>query len=76
MTAWQKSSFSGSGPDNSCVEVAAIGGLVRVRESDEPGTVITVPPASLRTLAILPLRAGAFDASGDVPLRGRGQGLR
>ncbi|QLE72810.1 DUF397 domain-containing protein [Streptomyces rectiverticillatus] len=75
MIAWQKSSFSGSGPDNSCVEVAAVGGLALIRESDEPDTVITTPPGSLRTL-IRALRAGASHAAVDVRFGGGVQGLR
>lgn len=40
MTTWQKSTFSGSGPDNDCVEVAAGDDLIRVRESDDPHVVL------------------------------------
>lgn len=37
---WQKSSFSGNGPGNDCVEVAAGDDLIRLRESDDPHTVL------------------------------------
>jgi uncharacterized protein DUF397 len=40
MTTWQKSTFSGSGPDNDCVEVAAGDTRIRLRESDDPHTVL------------------------------------
>ncbi len=48
--AWQKSSFSGAGQDNACVEMAAAGAAIAVRESEEPGTVITTEPGSLAAL--------------------------
>jgi hypothetical protein len=41
MTTWQKSSFSGSGPDNDCVEVAAGDPRIRLREGDDPHVVLT-----------------------------------
>ncbi|GHF56693.1 hypothetical protein GCM10010218_42550 [Streptomyces mashuensis] len=47
---WQKSSFSGGGQDNSCVELRDEGGAIAVRESDDPTTVITTRPAALRAL--------------------------
>jgi hypothetical protein len=39
-TEWQKSSFSGSGPDNDCVEVAGGGDHIRMREGDDPNVVV------------------------------------
>jgi hypothetical protein len=46
---WQKSSFSAQA--SSCVNVAAAPtGAVLLRESDEPGTVLTTTPAALRAL--------------------------
>ncbi|MFJ5721734.1 DUF397 domain-containing protein [Streptomyces sp. NPDC093149] len=47
---WQKSSFSGGGDGNSCVELAAHNGLIRLRESDEPGTELAVTPDQLARL--------------------------
>ncbi|MEU6555622.1 DUF397 domain-containing protein [Streptomyces sp. NPDC046915] len=47
---WQKSSFSGSGDGNACVEVAATSATLHLRESDEPATVLktsTPPMAAL-----------------------------
>ncbi|MFE7115788.1 DUF397 domain-containing protein [Streptomyces sp. NPDC057654] len=56
---WQKSSFSGGG-NGECVEVAAApGGAVRLRESDRPGAVVSVPAAGLRGL-VRQLKAGEF----------------
>ena len=50
---WQKSSFSASA--NACVEVAAApDGSLRLRESDEPGAVLTVDRAAFgRLVAVL-----------------------
>jgi hypothetical protein len=37
--AWQKSTYSQDGGD--CVELTALGGAVLLRESDNPGVVLT-----------------------------------
>ena len=43
-TAWRKSSASSS---NGCVEVAAVGGSVLIRDSvDRDGSVLRFPPAA------------------------------
>ncbi|MEV4436197.1 DUF397 domain-containing protein [Streptomyces sp. NPDC049585] len=47
---WQKASFSGNGPGNDCVEVAATGTAIALRESDDPEVVITTAPATLAAL--------------------------
>ncbi|GAA2716218.1 MULTISPECIES: DUF397 domain-containing protein [Streptomyces] len=52
MTAtlrWQKSSFSGGNGEN-CIEVAAQGEGIVVRERDAPRTVLTLSPTQLRAL--------------------------
>ncbi|MGI5196211.1 DUF397 domain-containing protein [Streptomyces sp. CA-288835] len=54
---WQKSSFSGEGEAPNCLEVAATQGALRLRESDEPGTVITTSGTGLAAL-IRHLRTG------------------
>ncbi|MEU4682041.1 DUF397 domain-containing protein [Streptomyces xinghaiensis] len=57
---WTKSSYSTSG-DNECVEVAGSPrGLVRLRESDQPETVLSVAPGiwSAFTRAV---KAGEYD---------------
>ncbi|WP_328769994.1 DUF397 domain-containing protein [Streptomyces sp. NBC_00286] len=47
---WQKSTFSG-GPQGECVNVAlAPDGTLRLRESDEPSTVLATGPAPLAAL--------------------------
>ncbi|MFF2127972.1 DUF397 domain-containing protein [Streptomyces olivochromogenes] len=47
---WQKSTFSG-GPQGECVNVAtAPDGTIRLRESDDPGTVLATTPDRLAAL--------------------------
>ncbi len=42
MLIWQKSTFSGGGDGDHCVEVAGtVGSGVALREGDEPGGVLT-----------------------------------
>ncbi|MGY1456089.1 DUF397 domain-containing protein [Streptomyces sp. SS8] len=58
--SWQKSSFSGGGGNN-CVEVAADDGDgIAVRESTDPGRVLTTDRAAFRAL-LRGAKAGAFD---------------
>ncbi|QES42752.1 DUF397 domain-containing protein [Streptomyces venezuelae] len=47
---WQKSSFSGSGDGNNCVELAATGPQIHIRESDTPTAKLLTTPASLASL--------------------------
>ncbi|WP_327316482.1 DUF397 domain-containing protein [Streptomyces sp. NBC_01235] len=56
MIQWQKSSFSGGGDGDDCVELAsAEGELLLLRESDDPARILplapTAPAAVLRSLA-------------------------
>jgi len=47
---WQKSSFSG-GAEGNCLFIATTpDGTIRLRESDEPHTVITTAPQGLTAL--------------------------
>ncbi|MFD8628662.1 DUF397 domain-containing protein [Streptomyces hygroscopicus] len=58
---WRKSSFSGTGPDNNCVELAATkSGGIRLRESDAPRTILATTPPSLAAF-IRAAKAGEFD---------------
>ncbi len=50
MTNWQKSSFSGTGDDNNCVELAASPEGLHLRESDAPRAVLRTDPHGLRAL--------------------------
>ncbi|MCI0386541.1 DUF397 domain-containing protein [Streptomyces sp. CNQ085] len=57
---WTKSSFSEAGGNN-CVEVAADDGDgIAVRESTDPGRVLTTDRAAFRAL-VRGAKAGAFD---------------
>jgi hypothetical protein len=48
---WQKSSFSGSGDGNNCLELAVLSpNLVGFRESDAPTVVLTFAPVPLTHL--------------------------
>jgi hypothetical protein len=49
-TKWQKSSFSGNGPGNDCVEVAAGDTRIRVREGDDPHVVLAPTPRAFGAL--------------------------
>ncbi|MFI0967438.1 DUF397 domain-containing protein [Streptomyces sp. NPDC021080] len=42
---WQKSSYSGPGDGDSCVELASTPAVLHLRESDAPETVLTTTPA-------------------------------
>ncbi|MEU5610018.1 DUF397 domain-containing protein [Streptomyces sparsogenes] len=58
--AWRKSSFSGHGEEENCVELAVADGKVRLRESDTPATTLTTTPGRLATF-IRTVKAGALD---------------
>ncbi|MFI6543202.1 DUF397 domain-containing protein [Streptomyces prunicolor] len=47
---WQKSSFSGGGEGNDCVELAATPTTIHLRESDAPTTALTTSPTPLTHL--------------------------
>ncbi|WP_079061775.1 DUF397 domain-containing protein [Streptomyces griseoruber] len=55
---WQKSSFSGSGDGNNCLELGSTPTTLHVRESDTPTTVLTITPAAL-ALLLEGIRTGA-----------------
>ncbi|MDJ0347075.1 DUF397 domain-containing protein [Streptomyces sp. H10-C2] len=57
--SWQKSTFSEN--QVNCVHVAsAADGTIRLRESDDPGVIVTTTPAQLAAF-ILSAKAGEFD---------------
>ena len=60
MTVWQKSSFSGEGGNN-CIQLAVAGPRVVIRESTEPGVIVTTTPARLRSF-LDQVKTGALDA--------------
>ncbi|MFJ1992676.1 DUF397 domain-containing protein [Streptomyces asiaticus] len=59
---WQKSSFSGEG--NACLYVSALdSATIRLRESDEPETILTTTPTALSAL-IRSAKTGHLDHLG------------
>jgi hypothetical protein len=59
--SWQKSSYSGQGDGAECLELASAPGSIRLRESDDPGVIVTTTPAPLKAL-LLGIKATEFDA--------------
>ncbi|AZQ72246.1 MULTISPECIES: DUF397 domain-containing protein [Streptomyces] len=55
-TQWQRSSFCGGGGNN-CLEMRPAIGLIQVRESEAPGTVIATPTDRITAL-IASVKAG------------------
>ncbi|SMF85480.1 DUF397 domain-containing protein [Streptomyces sp. Amel2xC10] len=47
---WQKSSFSGGGDGNNCLELGSAADALHLRESDTPTTTLTAPLSSLAHL--------------------------
>ncbi|MFG2027406.1 DUF397 domain-containing protein [Streptomyces sp. NPDC048825] len=58
---WQKSSFSGSGDGNNCVELASTPTTIHLRESDILTTQLTTTPTPLANL-LRSIRSGALAA--------------
>ncbi|MEU6822592.1 DUF397 domain-containing protein [Streptomyces atriruber] len=50
MTQWQKSSYSGGGEGNECIELAKEEHELLLRESDEPDHILTLAPHALAAL--------------------------
>ncbi|MFF2043316.1 DUF397 domain-containing protein [Kitasatospora sp. NPDC058170] len=58
---WQKSSYSDAEGADNCLELASgVGDLRHLRESDDPGVVVTTDAAKLRAF-LLAAKAGKFD---------------
>ncbi|MET8539644.1 DUF397 domain-containing protein [Kitasatospora sp. NPDC004799] len=56
---WQKSSFSGDAAN--CIYVSVVADtVIRIRESDDPGVVITTTPGTFDAL-LHGVKAGEFD---------------
>ncbi|MEO3756254.1 DUF397 domain-containing protein [Streptomyces sp. B6B3] len=60
--AWQKSSFSGSGGNGGCLEVAASPEGLLLRESEEPGVVLGTRAGRVAAL-LFAIKAGGWVAS-------------
>ncbi|MEV4227362.1 DUF397 domain-containing protein [Streptomyces bobili] len=56
---WQKSSYSGEGDGNDCLELASTPTTLHLRESDTPATILTTTPTPLTHL-LDAIRAQAF----------------
>jgi hypothetical protein len=56
---WQKSTFSGPGDGNSCLELAATPTTLHLRESDDPDVRLDTTPAALARLLRRIRAAGA-----------------
>ncbi|MFI5795208.1 DUF397 domain-containing protein [Streptomyces sp. NPDC051677] len=61
---WQKSTFSGGGEGNTCVELAVspAPATLHLRESDTPAALLTTTPTALAHL-LAGIRAGELTAS-------------
>ncbi|MFF2043317.1 DUF397 domain-containing protein [Kitasatospora sp. NPDC058170] len=58
---WQKSSFSDTDDGSHCLELSSgAGGLCHLRESDDPGVIVTTDASKLRAF-LLAVKAGEFD---------------
>ncbi|WP_406007548.1 DUF397 domain-containing protein [Streptomyces sp. NBC_00637] len=56
---WQKSSFSGFGDGNNCLELGTTATTLHLRESDTPTKALTTTPVTLAHL-LAGIRAEAF----------------
>ena len=63
---WQKSTFSGGGEGNTCVELSATPTTLHLRESDTPATALTATPAALAHL-LEGIRGGSLPAGRTAP---------
>ncbi|MGV9884998.1 DUF397 domain-containing protein [Streptomyces sp. NPDC003006] len=50
MAQWQKSSFSGPGDGNECVELAHASGTLLLRESEDPDRILALTPHAVAAL--------------------------
>ncbi|WJE02314.1 DUF397 domain-containing protein [Streptomyces antimycoticus] len=57
---WRKSSYSADAEGNNCVELGQTDAVILLRESDDPGVMITTTPAAVRGL-VARIKAGGFD---------------
>jgi Domain of unknown function (DUF397) len=53
---WRKSSYSGTGTNDNCVEVAFSGQAVAIRDSKNPTARLSLPGTSFAALATLTRR--------------------
>jgi Domain of unknown function (DUF397) len=67
---WRKSTYSGGGEDNHCVELASLHGVIAIRESDVPGDILITTPVAFGAL-IRAVKAGALDDFAEGAVRPR-----
>jgi hypothetical protein len=60
---WQKSSFSGGGDGNECVELTQSHDALLLRESDDPGRILRVAASSLA--AVVQWQKSTFSSGSD-----------
>ncbi|MDX3229557.1 DUF397 domain-containing protein [Streptomyces sp. ME19-01-6] len=63
-STWQRSSFCGGGGNN-CIEVAADGSTIAIRESTDPDAILTTNRTALRAF-VLEVKGGHFDRLPDL----------
>ncbi len=68
VAVWQKSSFSGAHDSANCVELAAVGGVVLLRESEAPSSVLSLPRGALAGL-LRQVKAGEPSGGFEPPVR-------
>ncbi|MEU5704309.1 DUF397 domain-containing protein [Streptomyces aurantiacus] len=56
---WQKSSFSGGGDDEDCLEISATPTTLHLRESDTPAAILSPTPTALNALLTAVKRVAA-----------------
>ncbi|MEV0260359.1 DUF397 domain-containing protein [Streptomyces sp. NPDC050617] len=67
VAVWQKSSFSGGHDAANCVELAAVDGVVLLRESEAPDSVISLTRGGLAGL-MRRVKAGASEGGFELPV--------
>lgn len=71
-TNWRKSSYSGSGDGNACVEIAIHGPCISVRDSKTPARATVTFPASAFTTFVRTLKSPTPEPEQPVAIRSRG----
>ncbi|MFD5253609.1 DUF397 domain-containing protein [Streptomyces bobili] len=71
-TNWRKSSYSGSGDGNACVEIAVHGPCISVRDSKAPARATVTFPASAFTTFVRTLKSPTPEPEQPVAIRSRG----
>ncbi|MEV0280430.1 DUF397 domain-containing protein [Streptomyces sp. NPDC050610] len=67
VAEWEKSSFSGAHDSANCIELAAVGGVVLLRESDAPANVLALTRGTLAGL-VRQVKAGSPGGGFEPPV--------